>query len=91
MPWRGYNFEDAIIISEELVQNDVYTSIHIAEFEVAAGTYRFTAEGVPAARCAYIERGRLVVAVVAPGPAATSASTAARSVSLPCKKLYPGK
>ncbi len=35
MPWRGYNFEDAIVISERLVIEDVYTSIHIDEFEVA--------------------------------------------------------
>jgi len=33
MPWRGYNFEDAIVISERVVQDDVYTSIHITEFE----------------------------------------------------------
>ena len=33
MPWRGYNFEDAIIISERLVKDDIYTSIHIEEFE----------------------------------------------------------
>ncbi len=33
MPWRGYNFEDAIILSERLVKDDVYTSIHIEEFE----------------------------------------------------------
>ncbi len=36
MPWRGYNFEDAIVISERLVKEDVYTSIHIEEFEVEA-------------------------------------------------------
>jgi DNA-directed RNA polymerase subunit beta len=36
MPWRGYNFEDAILVSEELVKNDSYTSIHIEEFEVEA-------------------------------------------------------
>ena len=34
MPWRGYNFEDAIVISERVVQDDVYTSIHIEEFEL---------------------------------------------------------
>ena len=34
MPWRGYNFEDAIIISEKLVADDVYTSIHIEEFSL---------------------------------------------------------
>ncbi len=34
MPWRGYNFEDAIVISEKLVAEDVYTSIHIEEFEL---------------------------------------------------------
>jgi DNA-directed RNA polymerase subunit beta len=34
MPWRGYNFEDAIILSERLVANDVFTSLHIEEFEL---------------------------------------------------------
>jgi DNA-directed RNA polymerase subunit beta len=34
MSWDGFNFEDAIIISEELVQNDTYTSIHIEEFDI---------------------------------------------------------
>jgi DNA-directed RNA polymerase subunit beta len=34
MPWSGYNFEDAIIVSEKLVKNDVFTSIHIEEFEL---------------------------------------------------------
>jgi len=36
MPWRGYNFEDAILVSERLVKDDYYTSIHIEEFEVEA-------------------------------------------------------
>jgi len=36
MPWNGYNFEDAILISERIVKDDVFTSIHIDEFEVAA-------------------------------------------------------
>jgi len=36
MPWRGYNFEDAIIISEKLCKDDVYTSLHIEEFEIEA-------------------------------------------------------
>ncbi|OYV47999.1 MAG: DNA-directed RNA polymerase subunit beta, partial [Verrucomicrobia bacterium 21-51-4] len=36
MPWNGYNFEDAILISEALLRDDVYTSIHIEEFEVTA-------------------------------------------------------
>jgi DNA-directed RNA polymerase subunit beta len=36
MPWRGYNFEDAILVSEKLVREDYYTSIHIEEFEVEA-------------------------------------------------------
>src|ERR1700690_3287563 len=34
MPWRGYNFEDAIIMNERIVSEDVYTSIHIEEFEL---------------------------------------------------------
>jgi DNA-directed RNA polymerase subunit beta len=36
MPWNGYNFEDAIMISERIVKDDVFTSIHIEEFEVSA-------------------------------------------------------
>jgi DNA-directed RNA polymerase subunit beta len=36
MPWRGYNFEDAILISEKLVRDDYYTSVHIEEFEIEA-------------------------------------------------------
>ncbi|MBZ5607982.1 MAG: DNA-directed RNA polymerase subunit beta [Acidobacteriia bacterium] len=36
MPWRGYNFEDAIVVSERLVKDDYYTSIHIEEFEIEA-------------------------------------------------------
>jgi len=36
MPWRGYNFEDAILISERVVKEDLYTTIHIEEFEVQA-------------------------------------------------------
>ena len=36
MPWNGYNFEDAIVISERVVKEDVYTSIHISEYECAA-------------------------------------------------------
>jgi DNA-directed RNA polymerase subunit beta len=36
MPWGGYNFEDAILISEKLVKEDRYTSIHIEEFEIEA-------------------------------------------------------
>ncbi len=36
MPWRGYNFEDAILVSQKLVREDYYTSIHIEEFELEA-------------------------------------------------------
>jgi DNA-directed RNA polymerase subunit beta len=36
MPWRGYNFEDAILVSEKLVKEDYYTSVHIEEFEIEA-------------------------------------------------------
>src|SRR2546425_5259129 len=36
MPWRGYNFEDAILVSEKLVTDDYFTSIHIEEFEIEA-------------------------------------------------------
>ncbi|GAX44789.1 DNA-directed RNA polymerase, beta subunit RpoB [Tolypothrix sp. NIES-4075] len=36
MPWEGYNYEDAILISERLVQEDVYTSVHIEKYEIEA-------------------------------------------------------
>ncbi len=36
MPWRGYNFEDAVIVSERLVKEDIFTSVHVEEFEVEA-------------------------------------------------------
>ena len=46
MPWRGYNFEDAIVISEKLVKEDAYTSIHIEEFEAAARDTKLGAEEI---------------------------------------------
>jgi DNA-directed RNA polymerase subunit beta len=36
MPWNGYNFEDSILLSERIVRDDVFTSIHIEEFDVMA-------------------------------------------------------
>ena len=36
MTWEGYNYEDAVLLSERLVQNDVYTSVHIEEYEAEA-------------------------------------------------------
>ncbi|MBI4844679.1 MAG: DNA-directed RNA polymerase subunit beta [Nitrospirae bacterium] len=46
MPWRGYNFEDAIIISERLVKEDVYTSVHIEEFTIEARETKIGAEEI---------------------------------------------
>ncbi|MFA6356815.1 MAG: DNA-directed RNA polymerase subunit beta, partial [Candidatus Omnitrophota bacterium] len=46
MPWRGYNFEDAIIISEKLVKEDLYTSLHIEEFDSEARDTRLGNEEV---------------------------------------------
>ena len=40
MSWEGYNFEDAIILSERLVKDDVLSSIHIEEYEVEARTHQ---------------------------------------------------
>src|SRR6187397_1827588 len=36
MPWQGYNFEDSILLSERLIKEDIYTSVHIEEFECVA-------------------------------------------------------
>jgi len=46
MPWRGYNFEDAIVISEKLVRDDVYTSIHIEEFECVSRDTKLGSEEI---------------------------------------------
>ena len=46
MPWNGYNFEDSILISERLVSNDTFTSIHIKEYEVIARDTRLGPEEI---------------------------------------------
>jgi DNA-directed RNA polymerase subunit beta len=46
MPWRGYNFEDAIIVSEKLVKEDVFTSIHVEEFDIEATETRLGNEEI---------------------------------------------
>jgi len=46
MPWKGYNFEDAILISEKLVKEDVYTSVHVEEFEIEARDTRLGKEDI---------------------------------------------
>ena len=46
MPWEGYNFEDAILVSERLVKEDIFTSIHISEFEVEARDTKLGAEEI---------------------------------------------
>ncbi len=46
MPWEGYNFEDAILLSERLVRDDVFTSIHISEFQVEARNTKMGAEEI---------------------------------------------
>ncbi len=46
MPWEGYNFEDAILISESVVREDTYTSIHIEEFEIEARDTKLGAEEI---------------------------------------------
>jgi DNA-directed RNA polymerase subunit beta len=46
MPWEGYNYEDAILISESIVKDDKYTSIHIEEFEIEARDTKLGAEEI---------------------------------------------
>jgi len=46
MPWRGYNFEDAILINEKLVKEDTFTSIHIEEFDIEATETRLGNEEI---------------------------------------------
>ena len=46
MPWRGYNFEDAILVSEKLLKDDIYTSVHVEEFEIDARDTRLGNEEI---------------------------------------------
>ena len=46
MPWRGYNFEDAILVSERLLKGDMYTSVHVEEFEIEARETRLGNEEI---------------------------------------------
>ncbi|MFC1674746.1 DNA-directed RNA polymerase subunit beta [Candidatus Omnitrophota bacterium] len=46
MPWRGYNFEDAILINEKVVREDLFTSIHVKEFELEASETRLGNEEI---------------------------------------------
>lgn len=49
MPWEGYNFEDAILISERLVYDDIYTSLHIERFSIAICETKFGLEEITTA------------------------------------------
>ena len=46
MPWEGYNYEDAFLISERLVYNDVYTSVHIEKYEIEARQTKLGSEEI---------------------------------------------
>lgn len=46
LPWEGYNYEDAILISERLVKEDVFTSVHIEEYECEARDTKLGAEEI---------------------------------------------
>ena len=72
MPWRGYNFEDAILVSEKMVKEDYYTSIHIEEFEIEARDTKLGPEEIT----------RDIPNVVGDASCATS-TTAASSASAP--------
>jgi DNA-directed RNA polymerase subunit beta len=48
MPWRGYNFEDSILVSEKIVKEDIFTSIHIEEFECVARETKLGKEEITA-------------------------------------------
>ena len=49
MPWDGYNFEDAILVSDRLVQDDIFTSIHIEKYELQLIDDRYTVEEITTA------------------------------------------
>jgi DNA-directed RNA polymerase subunit beta len=53
MPWKGYNFEDAIVISERIVREDIFTSIHIDEYSLEV---RDTKRGIEELNCGYSKR-----------------------------------
>jgi DNA-directed RNA polymerase subunit beta len=53
MPWKGYNFEDAIVISERVVREDIFTSLHIDEYSLEV---RDTKRGSRRVNSGYSER-----------------------------------
>ena len=76
MSWDGYNFEDAIIISEQLVKNDTYTSIHIEEFEIEIRETKLGKE----------EFTRDIPERLAQGAVATSTRTASSASAPSCSR-----
>ena len=85
MPWRGNNFEDAILVSEKLVKEDYYTSIHIEEFEIEARDTKLGPEeitrdipNVSEARAARPRRVAASSASAPPSSRATSSSAKSR-------------
>ena len=81
MSWDGYNFEDAIIISERLVKNDTYTSIHIEEFDIEIRETKLGKE----------EFTRDIPNVIAEGAVATSTSTASSDRHVRRARRHPGR
>ena len=79
MPWRGYNFEDAILVSERMVKDDYYTSIHIEEFEIEA---RDTKLGPGGNHAGHPERvGERTCAISTRAASSASARTSSRATS----------
>ena len=79
MPWRGYNFEDAILVSEKMVKEDYYTSIHIEEFEIEA---RDTKLGPGGNHARHPERvGDATCATSTTAASSASAPTSSRATS----------
>lgn len=58
MPWEGYNYEDAVLLSEELPKNDLYTSIHIEEYECDARDTKLGSEEITAKSPTSVRKAR---------------------------------
>ena len=88
MPWNGYNYEDSILISERIVKDDVFTSIHIEEFEVMA---RDTKLGPKTSPATFPTSARKRFATSTRPGSSTSAPRSSRATSWPARSRRRAK
>ena len=88
MPWNGYNYEDSILISERIARDDVFTSVHIEEFEVAARDTKLGRKRSPATSRTSVKKR---CATSTRRASSTSARMLSRAISWSARSLRRAK